>query len=111
VLSEVGAAVDSCFEQEKYNPDDECNRDVTPTTAFGSAAPQWRYAFMGVLSNSAEWSFSVTKQMLCHGVCNIPDGGIVLVRQDNNDEVLIRITRLESRESGIPALVINLSPW
>ena len=28
VLSEVGAAVDGCSKQEKYNPDDECNRDL-----------------------------------------------------------------------------------
>ena len=49
--------------------------------------------------------------MLCHRICNIPDRGIVLVRQNNNDDMLIRIARLKSRESRITAFVINLPAW
>jgi hypothetical protein len=52
---------------------------------------------------------SVAKKMLCQRIRNISDRGIILIRQNDDDDMLIRITCLESCKSGVPAFVINLA--
>src|SRR6516164_8357259 len=45
---------------------------------------------------------SVTKETLCHRIGDVPYRCIVLVGQNDDNNVLIRIASLEGRESRIP---------
>jgi hypothetical protein len=67
--------------------------------------PQMEQRHLVSYPKSTGWSCSVTKQMLGHCIGNIPDQGLVLIGQDDNDEMLIRMACLKGHEpSTIPRL-------
>jgi hypothetical protein len=52
---------------------------------------------------------SVTNEVPFHGTSNVPDGRIIFIRKDDKHDILIGISSLVRRESGIRVFVVGFS--